>query len=544
MEGRFTKPLEFGTGGMRGIMGPGDDQINELALRRATQGFSNFLNNYSHILNKISDDDPKREFDKKLSRHLYDDFPKKEKAVVISFDTRMNSKEFAKVVALTFAANNIRVYLCDRPTPTPTLSFGIRRLNCIGGINITASHNTKEYNGYKLYLCDGAQFTYPYDEIITEEIQKIEFVSECKLMDEAEAQQLGLLINLGDDFYDDYINTVEALVIEKELVKKNGKKLKIAYTPFHGCGRDYVKRVMRDIGFASLWTVKKQEVWDGKFSTVKSPNPENPESFKMAVALAKQHDADIIIGTDPDSDRLGLMVREKKGKYVSFDGNKIISLICDYLLSNKERFMKSSKKYFVVKSFVTTTLIDKICKYYGVNCYSVATGFKNIAASIYAHEEKEQIIFGCEESNGGLVGDFIRDKDGISAAEMIAEIALVMKLKKMTLIDYYDDIMNRCGKVYSKNVSFTFDNTKVKEDFLKMQQKLMDNPPEKFAGIDVASIEDYKNSVFRDLKNGTSKEINLPKTNALVINLSDGSKVCLRPSGTEPKVKYYFIFEK
>ena len=544
MEGKFSKPLEFGTGGMRGIMGPKEGQINELSLRRATQGFSNFLNNYKQILNRIPDTDPKKVFDKKLSRHLYNDFPKREMAVVISYDTRKNSPEFAKIVALTFAANDIKVYLCDRPTPTPTLSFGIRRLNAIGGINITASHNTKEYNGYKLYLSDGAQFTYPYDEIITEEIQKIEYLSDCKLMKEDEAYSKDLIVNLGDDFYDEYIAEVESLITEEELIRKKGKDLKIVYTPFHGCGRDYVKKVFKDIGFTSLYTVKEQEVWDGKFATVKSPNPENVESFKMAIDLAKKHKADIIIGTDPDSDRLGLLARDKKGAYVSFDGNKIVSIMCDYLLANKDKFMPSKKKHFVVKSFVTTTLIDKICKYYGVNCYSVATGFKNIAASIYAHEENEQLIFGCEESNGGLLGDFIRDKDGISAAEMISEIALVMKEKNMTLVDYYEDILRRCGRVYSKNVSVTFDNEKVKKDFLTMQKGLMDNPPKKFAGIEVESVEDYKNSIFRNMKSGTTSEINLPKTDALVINLVDGSKVCLRPSGTEPKVKYYFIFDK
>lgn len=544
MEGKFTKPLEFGTGGMRGIMGPKEGQINEGSLRRATQGFCNFLNNYKQIFSKISETDPKKVFDKKLKRHLIDDFPKREMAVVISFDTRKNSKEFAKIVALTFAANDIKVYLCDRPTPTPTLSFGIRRLNAIGGVNITASHNTKEYNGYKLYLSDGAQFTYPYDEIITEEIQKIEYLSECKIMKEEEAYSKGLIINLGDDFYNEYIKKVEQLLTKDKLIKEKGNTLKIVYTPFHGCGRDYVKKVFSDIGFTSLYTVAKQEVWDGEFDTVKSPNPENVESFKLALDLAKKHDADIVIGTDPDSDRLGLLAKDKKGKYVSFDGNKIVSLMCDYLLSVKKEFLPSSKEYFVVKSFVTTTLIDKICKYHKVNCYSVATGFKNIAACIYAHEEKEQIIFGCEESNGGLLGDFIRDKDGISAAEMISEIALVKKEENMTLVDYYEDILNRCGRVYSKNVSVTFDNEKVKQDFLKMQKSLMDNPPKKFAGVEVESIEDYKNSVFRDLKSNKTSEINLPKTDALVINLADGSKVCLRPSGTEPKVKYYFIFDK
>lgn len=507
----FYDFVPFGTGGMRGIMGVGTNRMNIYTVRRATQGFSDFIKANNQ----------------------------QKKGVAVIYDSRINSKKFALETALTFCANGIKVYTFKSLRPTPFLSFVIRELGVAGGVNITASHNAKDYNGYKLYLSDGAQFSFPDDEKIINYVNKIDDLSKCKTMSEKDAIKKGLLKYIDGAIDKKFKKCAEEKLINKDMVKKYGKELKVVYTPLHGTGSVFLKDVFKEVGFTNVKIVKSQDDRNGEFKTVTYPNPESKAAFNEALKLAIKNDADIIVATDPDADRLGVYVKTGKKKYMPLTGNELASIIFEYILFFAKKNKVNFNNSYAVKSFVTTRMIEAICKKYNLELKVTLTGFKWIGKEIL--NSKKQFLFGCEESYGFLVSDYVRDKDAISATLLTLELALAFKkYVGKNLVDVLN-MMKDCYGVY-KNYNKNLDFAGV--DGIEKMKSLMDslrkNPITQLTDIRVVRIDDYLTSVSNDLINQHGTILSYPSNNTIVMQLEDNSVITIRPSGTEPKIKIYF----
>ena len=512
---RFYMDLEFGTAGLRGIIGAGINRMNIYVVRRATQGLANYI-----IKQGAAD-----------------------KGVAIAYDSRHMSPEFAMEAAMTLAANGIKAYKFESLRPTPELSFAVRELGCVAGINITASHNPPEYNGYKVYWEDGAQFTPPHDKGVTEEVLAIEDLSTVKTTDEASATAAGLYQVIGQEIDDKYIAQVKAQVVNQKAIDEMQDQITIVYTPLHGTGNIPARRVMKEIGFTHVYVVPEQELPDGDFPTVSYPNPEAKEAFELGLKLAKEKNADLVLATDPDADRLGVYVKDtKSGEYIPLTGNMSGSLLCEYVLSQKQAAGKIPADGQVVKSIVSTNLIDAVAKAYGAELIEVLTGFKWIGKQILKNETTGHgtYLFGMEESYGCLIGTYARDKDAISATAALCEAAAYYKQKGMTLWDAMIAMYEKYG--YYKDAVKAIGLSGI-EGLAKIQsimETLRNNTPTEVGGYKVTSARDYKLDTIKDMATGEVKPTGLPSSNVLYYDLKDGAWICVRPSGTEPKIKFYF----
>ena len=503
----FYKDLEFGTGGLRGIMGTGSNRINKYTIGMATQGLANYLKK---------------------------SFPDKEIKVAIAHDSRNNSDLFAETTATVFSANGIKVYFFDNLRPTPELSFAIRYLKCQSGIVITASHNPKEYNGYKAYWDDGGQLVPPHDKNVIDEVSQITSINEVKF-----EKNEGLIEIVNKTIDDAYLEHIKKLSLAKEAIR-NQSQMKIVFTPIHGTGIVHVPAILEAFGFKNVHVLEAQSTPDGNFPTVVYPNPEEAEAMKLALEKAAEIQADLIMATDPDSDRVGVGIKNPDGEYQLLNGNQTASLLIYYLLKNWEEKNKLNGNQYIVKTIVTTDLIDTIAENYKVNCYNTLTGFKYIAEVIREFEGQKEFIGGGEESYGYLVGDFVRDKDAIISCAMIAEMTAYAKDQGKSLFDYLTEMYMQFGFYREKLISITKKGKSGAEEIEKMMHELRNNPPENINGVKLEKVMDYKVSVEKDLLNGTTAELDFPKSNVLQFFLADGTKISARPSGTEPKIKFYF----
>ena len=513
IEDRFYKELEFGTGGLRGIIGAGTNRMNVYTVGKATQGFADFIN----------------------------DTYKGEKAIAIAYDSRNMSKEFAKAAALTLCANDIKVYLYEGLRPTPMLSFAVRHLKCKAGIVITASHNPKEYNGYKAYGEDGCQLTdEPAKEVIGY-VNRVEDYSKIKTMSEEEALEKGLLVYIGENVDKAYIESLKSLTIREELVKDHAKDLKIVYTPIHGSGNVPVRRVLSELGYENVLVVKEQELPNGNFPTAPYPNPENPDVFKIAMEMANKVNADVIFGTDPDCDRIGVVVKDNKGEFRVLSGNQTGMLLVNYVLGSLKELNKLPKNGVVIKTIVTTESVRKMAEAYGVKLIDVLTGFKYIGEKIREFEEtgSNEYLIGFEESYGYLFGTFSRDKDAVVASMLIAEMTLYYKKQGKTLYDALVEIYEQYGYFKESLVSVELKGKEGQEKIGRCLDLLRADEITEVNGVKVVKSFDYKSSTEKDLIANTTSKINLPKSNVLKYILEDDSWFVVRPSGTEPKMKVY-----
>ena len=512
---RFYMDLEFGTAGLRGIIGAGINRMNIYVVRRATQGLANYI-----IKQGAAD-----------------------KGVAIAYDSRNMSPEFAMEAAMTLAANGIKAYKFESLRPTPELSFAVRELGCVAGINITASHNPPEYNGYKVYWEDGAQFTPPHDKGVTEEVLAIEDLSSVKTTDEASAIAAGKYEVIGKEIDDKYIAQVKAQVVNQKAIDEMQDQIRIVYTPLHGTGNIPARRVMKEIGFTHVYVVPEQELPDGNFPTVSYPNPEAKEAFELGLKLAKEKDADLVLATDPDADRLGVYVKDaKSGEYIPLTGNMSGSLLCEYVLSQKQAEGKIPADGQVVKSIVSTNLIDAVAKAYGAELIEVLTGFKWIGKQILKNETTGTgtYLFGMEESYGCLIGTYARDKDAISAKAALCEAAAYYKQKGMTLWDAMVAMYEKYGYYKDSVKSIGLSGIEGLAKIQSIMETLRNNTPAEVGGYKVVSARDYKLDTIRDMETGAVKPTGLPASNVLYYDLEDGAWICVRPSGTEPKIKFYF----
>ena len=504
----FYRNLEFGTGGLRGIMGVGTNRMNVYTVAMATQGFANYL--------------------KKMNPG------EKELRVAIAYDCRNNSPAFANITADVMSANGIKVFIFDCLRPTPELSFAVREMHCHAGVMVTASHNPKEYNGYKAYWNDGGQLVSPHDKNVIAEVEKISDPSMVNFKRNPE------LITVLDEKFDDiYLDKVFGLSLSLDLIKKH-KDLKIVYTPIHGTGRRLVPEILRRKGFENVYCVEEQMVVDGDFPTVKSPNPEEPAAMALAVKKAQEVNADLVLATDPDADRVGVAVKNDKGEFILLNGNQAASVFLYYLLTRWNELGKLTGKEFVVKTIVTTELLFEIANKYKVDRYDVLTGFKFIADKILSLEGKKQFIGGGEESYGYLAGDFVRDKDAVIATSLLAEATAWAAEKGKTFYELLCDIYREFGLYKEKLVSLTKKGISGTEEIKAMMAKFRNTPPTEIEGEKVVEIRDYKVSEARNLVTGETKVIDLPKSDVLQFFTESGSKISIRPSGTEPKIKFYF----
>ena len=513
IEDRFYKELEFGTGGLRGIIGAGTNRMNVYTVGKATQGFADFIN----------------------------DTYKGEKAIAIAYDSRNMSKEFAKAAALTLCANDIKVYLYESLRPTPMLSFAVRHLKCKAGIVITASHNPKQYNGYKAYDENGCQLTdEPAKEVIGY-VNRVEDYSKIKTMSEEEALEKGLLVYIGEDVDKAYIESLKSLTIREELVKDHAKDLKIVYTPIHGSGNVPVRRVLSELGYENVLVVKEQELPNGNFPTAPYPNPENPDVFKIAMEMANKVNADVIFGTDPDCDRIGVVVKDNKGEFRVLTGNQTGMLLVNYVLGSLKELNKLPKNGVVIKTIVTTESVRKMAEAYGVKLIDVLTGFKYIGEKIREFEEtgSNEYLIGFEESYGYLFGTFSRDKDAVVASMLIAEMTLYYKEQGKTLYDALVEIYEQYGYFKESLVSVELKGKEGQEKIGRCLDLLRADEITEVNGVKVVKSFDYKSSTEKDLIANTTSKINLPKSNVLKYVLEDDSWFVVRPSGTEPKMKVY-----
>ncbi len=514
IEERFYKDLEFGTAGLRGILGAGSNRMNVYTVRRATQGLANYI----------------------ISQN------KKDQGVAIAFDSRHMSTEFADEAAKTLAANGIKAYVFDALRPTPELSFAVRYLGCCAGINITASHNPPEYNGYKVYWEDGAQITPPHDQGIMDEVKKITDYSKAKTMGYYEAKEAGLYQVIGKEVDDAYNQELKQLVLNLDAIKRMQKEIKIVYTPLHGTGNVPVRRILKELGFEQVYVVKEQELPDGNFPTVSYPNPESKEAFELGLKLAQEVQADLILATDPDADRLGVYVKDANGSYHVLTGNMSGTLIAEYLISQKKAKGLIPSGAAVVKSIVTTNLVDEVASYYGVDLIEVLTGFKYIGKQILEFEEKHSgsYLFGMEESYGCLPGDYARDKDAVAASMVLCEAAAYYQTKGKNLWDVMVEIYERYGYFQDSVTSITLEGKEGIEKIQSIIDSLEKNPPESLGQYKVMAIRNYRTDERIDLTSGQVTATNLPYSNVLYYELEDGAWVCVRPSGTEPKLKLYY----
>ncbi|MBR3698748.1 MAG: phospho-sugar mutase [Bacteroidales bacterium] len=504
----FYRNLEFGTGGLRGIMGVGTNRMNIYTVAMATQGFANYIKLMNPGVAELR--------------------------VAIAYDCRNNSPAFANVTADVMSANGIKVFIFDCLRPTPELSFAVRELHCHAGVMVTASHNPKEYNGYKAYWNDGGQLVSPHDKNVIAEVEKITDPSMVNFKRNPE-----LITVLGEDFDDIYLNKVFGLSLSLDLIKKH-KDLKIVYTPIHGTGRRLVPEILRRKGFENVYCVEEQMVVDGDFPTVKSPNPEEPAAMALAVKKAQEINADLVLATDPDADRVGVAVKKENGEFILLNGNQAASVFLYYLLTRWHELGKLTGKEFVVKTIVTTELLFEIAKKYNVDRYDVLTGFKFIADKILELEGQKQFIGGGEESYGYLAGDFVRDKDAVIATSLLAEAMAWAAEQGKTFYELLCDIYREFGLYKEKLVSLTKKGISGTEEIKAMMAKFRNTPPTEICGEKVVEIRDYKTLEAKDLINGKVTPINLPKSDVLQFFTETGSKISIRPSGTEPKIKFYF----
>lgn len=516
---RFYKTLEFGTAGLRGVLGAGINRMNEYVVGQATQGLANQL-----IKTNGKDAD--------LS-------------VVIAYDSRHKSDVFAKEAAQILAANGIKVYLFEELKPVPELSFSIRYLKTTAGIAVTASHNPAKYNGYKAYGSDGAQLNPELATIVLDEIGKTDIFTGVKKMDFEQAIDQGMIVMIGDEVEEAYLDEVQKQCVNPEPAKEKGDTLKFVYTPFHGAGNKPVRKILKRIGFNNVVVVKEQELPDGDFPTVESPNPENKEGFKLAIGYAKECGADLIVGTDPDSDRVGILVKNDKGEYVTFTGNQVGTLLSEYILSALAEKDAVPKDGYIVKTIVTTNIIQAICDAYGIEMKEVLTGFKFIGEKIKESEETGigTYIFGFEESYGYLKGTYARDKDAVVATMLIAEMALYYQENGTSIFEQMDNIYKKYGYYKEEVVSVTLEGIEGLAKIKSTMDRLRENPPEMVAGKKVIAVRDYLTSERVDKLTGENSGILLPKSNVIYLELEDQNNFIIRPSGTEPKIKLYCLMK-
>lgn len=512
---RFYQELEFGTAGLRGIIGAGINRMNVYTVRKATQGLANYILKVGGA----------------------------GKGVAIAYDSRRMSPEFADVAALCLNANGIKAYVFESLRPTPELSFAVRELKCIAGINITASHNPPEYNGYKVYWEDGAQITPPHDTGIMAEVKAVTDFAGLKTMDKEEAVKAGLYTVIGADIDDKYIAELKKQVKRQDCIDAAKKELKIVYTPLHGTGNIPARRILRELGFENVYVVPEQELPDGEFPTVSYPNPEAAEAFELALKLAKEKDADLVLATDPDADRLGVYVKDSKsGEYITLTGNMSGCLLADYEIEQTKQSGGIPEDGALIKTIVTTNMADAIAEYYGVRLIEVLTGFKYIGQQILGFEQsgKGKYLFGFEESYGCLIGTHARDKDAIVATMALCEAAAYYKTKNMTLWDAMLAMYEKYGYYKDDIQSITLKGIEGLNKIQEILETLRNNTPEKFGRYKVLSARDYKKDTIKNVATGEVKPTGLPNSNVLYYDLEDGAWLCVRPSGTEPKVKFYY----
>lgn len=521
IEERFYRELEFGTGGLRGIIGAGTNRMNIYTVRKATQGLANFI--------------------------CANGEEAKKKGVAIAYDSRHKSPEFAMEAAKILATNGIKAYIFDELRPTPMLSFAVRFLGASAGIVITASHNPKEYNGYKVYGEDGGQLPVSASNIVLEEINKLENLTKISVLGEEKAKESGLITVIGKEVDDAYMKKLHELAIHKELVEKYAPGLKIVYTPIHGSGNKPVRRILKEMGYENILVVKEQEKPDPDFSTVKSPNPEEKEALSLAIELAKKEDVSLIIGTDPDSDRVGVVVRNAAGEYMTLTGNQTGCLLLEYVLSQKKKLGKLPENGFVVKTIVTTELSRRIAKEYNMELIEVLTGFKFIGEKIKQLDEfgDKKYLFGFEESYGYLAGTFVRDKDAVIASMLIAEMAVWYESRNMTLYDGLEELFAKYGYYQEGITSFTLSGKEGLEKIKSAMDTLRSEDIRDFGSYRLQARRDYKEGSRADYIENKTEKLDLPESDVLYYEFTDGSWFCIRPSGTEPKIKiYYGVSEK
>ena len=512
---RFYAELEFGTAGLRGIIGAGTNRMNVYTVRKATQGLANYIASVNA----------------------------QARGVAIAYDSRRMSPEFADVAALCLAANGIKAYVFESLRPTPELSFAVRTLHCIAGINITASHNPPEYNGYKVYWEDGAQITPPHDTGIMAEVKAVTDYAKVYTMEKKEAEEKGLYQVIGKDIDDPYIEALKSQVIHQDAIDAEKDQLKIVYSPLHGTGNIPARRVLKELGFTNVHVVKEQELPDGNFPTVSYPNPEADEAFTLGLKLAKEIDADLVLATDPDADRLGVRVKDKNGEYHDLTGNMSGCLLANYEIGQRRAVNGSlPEDGALIKTIVTSNLADAIAKGYGVDLIEVLTGFKFIGQQILGFENsgKGTYLFGFEESYGCLIGTYARDKDAIVATMALCEAAAYYKTQGKTLWDAMIEMYDQYGYYKDDIKSITLKGIEGLQKIQEIMDTLRKNPPAEFAGHKVVSARDYKKDTITDLATGEVKPTGLPNSNVLYYDLTDDAWVCVRPSGTEPKVKFYY----
>ena len=506
IEDRFYKDLEFGTAGLRGVIGIGTNRMNKYTVTKATQGLANYI----------------------IKQGMQD------RGVAIAYDCRNMSKEFSEETALCLNANGIKTYRFEDLRPTPELSFAVRELGCIAGIVITASHNPPEYNGYKVYWEDGAQIVEPTDKEIIAEVNNVTDFATIKTMDKEEAIKKGLYNAIGKEIDDRYIEELKKLIVNQEAINKMQKDIKIVYTPLHGTGNMPVQRILKEIGFENVYIVKEQEKPDGNFPTVSYPNPEDSKAFVLALKLAKEVDADIILANDPDADRLGIYVKDTKtGEYIQFNGNMTGNLVCEYILSQKKANGTLPENGAVIKTIVSSNMTDSIAKEYGVKLFSTLTGFKNIAKIIRGFEEEKtyDCLFSYEESYGCIIGTHARDKDGIVAVMTVCEAVAYYKMQGSTLCHEMQEMYKKYGYYKEKQMSITLKGIEGAEEIKKMMENMRNNPAKEISGLKVISFGDYQKQEIIDM-NGNKQETGLPKSNVLYYDLEKNAWVCVRPSHT------------
>ena len=514
IEDRFYRELEFGTGGLRGVIGAGTNRINLYTVRKATQGLANYI---------IKQGGEKM-------------------GIAIAYDSRFMSPEFADEAALCMAANGIKAYVFESLRPTPELSFALRTLGCISGIVITASHNPPEYNGYKVYWQDGAQITAPKDTEIITEVTNVTDYHTVKIMSKEAAIAAGLYQTIGKEIDDAYMVELKKQIINPDIIKEVAEDIKIVYTPLHGTGNIPVRRILSEIGFKNVYVVPQQELPDSKFSTVSYPNPEDPAAFTLALELAKEKNADVILATDPDADRLGIYALDSKsGKYIPFTGNMSGMLIAEYIMRERKAANTLPANPALVKTIVTTNMADLLAADYNVEIIEVLTGFKYIGEQIKLFEEtgSNHYVFGLEESYGCLAGTHARDKDAVVAVMCLCEVAAYCKKQGITLWDAMVAMYEKYGYFKEDLYTITLKGIDGSRQIAQIMEKLRNNPPKNFGELEVVALRDYENDVITDMKTGEKKPTGLPKSNVLYFDLTNDSWCCARPSGTEPKIKFY-----
>lgn len=514
IEDRFYKELEFGTAGLRGIIGAGTNRMNRYTVGKATQGLANYI---------IEQGTEK-------------------KGVVISYDSRKMSKEFSMQTALIFCANGIKAYLFENLRPVPELSFAVRELKATAGVMITASHNPPKYNGYKVYWDDGAQIVSPRDKDIIAKVRAIQNFSEIKQITKEEAIQKGLLTIIGTEMDDKYLNVLKNSVLNPQIVKEQGKTLKVVYTPLHGTGNTIAKRLLNEIGLENVYVVPEQSEPDGDFPTVDYPNPEDPKAFKLALELAKKVEADVVLATDPDADRLGIFAKDQKtGEYMTYTGNMSALLIAEYRISQMKEKGILPENGMLITTIVSSNLAKAIAKHYNLDCPEVLTGFKNIGAIMKKAEENHDktYVFGYEESYGCLIGDYARDKDGIAAVMALCEAACYYQSQNKTLWDAMNDIYEKYGYYKEAQPSIVREGADGAKEIKDMMTKMRNTNIEKVGDYQVLTIKDVEKDIVKDMKTGEITKTGLPQSNVLYYELEDDAWCCIRPSGTEPKIKLY-----